>query len=49
MKGIYWQTLTFKKSVIYLFKVDYTSYTMYMVMPPVNTELGISTEGVRIT
>ena len=26
MKGIYWQTLTFKKSVIYLIKVNYTSY-----------------------
>ena len=30
-------------------KVDYTSYIMYMDMPPVNTELGISTEGVHIT
>ena len=38
-----------KKSVIYLFKVDYTSYIMYMDMPPVNTEMGISTEGVHIT
>ena len=27
MKGIYWQTLTFKKSVIYLTKVNYTSYS----------------------
>ena len=26
MKGIYWRTLTFKKSVIYLIKVNYTSY-----------------------
>ena len=26
MKGIYWPTLTFKKSVIYLIKVNYTSY-----------------------
>ena len=24
MKGIYWRTLTFKKSVIYLIKVNYT-------------------------
>jgi hypothetical protein len=26
MKGIYWRTLTFKKCVIYLIKVNYTSY-----------------------
>ena len=26
MKGIYWWTLTFKKSVIYQIKVNYTSY-----------------------
>ena len=26
MKGIYWRTLTFKKSVIYPIKVNYTSY-----------------------
>ena len=26
MKGIYWRTLTFKKSVIYLIKVNYTLY-----------------------
>ena len=26
MKGIYWRTLTFKKSVIYLTKVNYTPY-----------------------
>ena len=24
MKGIYWRTLTFKKGVIYLIKVNYT-------------------------
>ena len=27
MKGIYWQTLTFKKSVIYITKVNCMSYT----------------------
>ncbi len=27
MKGIYWWTLIFKKSVIYLMKVNYTPYT----------------------
>ena len=27
MKGIYWQTLTLKKSVIYITKVNYMSYT----------------------
>ena len=26
MRGIYWRALTFKKSVIYLIKVNYTSY-----------------------
>ena len=26
MKGIFWRTLTFKKSVIYPIKVNYTSY-----------------------
>jgi hypothetical protein len=26
MKGIYWRTITFKKSVIYLKKVNYKSY-----------------------
>ena len=26
MKGIHWQTLTFKKSVIFLIKVNYTSH-----------------------
>ena len=33
MKGIYWRTLAFKKSVIYLIKVNDTSY----MDVPINT------------
>ena len=40
MKGIYWRTLTFQKSVIYLVKVNYTSYN-YMLCNGTLTHLNI--------